>query len=146
MIFKPRNLVIAMVAGFVLGYPLGRTTKNTNLKEKNDMERIKKEQLVDIASTKTGLTQKQTRDTFDAIFEAVEESLMAGYGVKLGDIGYLRIKKMHSKPERMGIINIQTLERGMLPAVPEYNAIGFKVNSRIKKDLREKTLGNVYEE
>ena len=146
MIFNPRNLVIAMVAGFCLRYPLGRTTKNTNLKEKNDMERIKKEQILSIAATKTGLTLAQTKDAFDAIFEVVEESLLAGYGVKLGEVGYFKLRKVNKKPERMGMVNVKAGEKGMLPAVDEYNAVAFKINSRIRKELKAKTLGNLFEE
>lgn len=110
------------------------------------MERIKKAQLIGIAATKTGLTHKETQDTFDAIFEAIEESLVAGYGVKLGEVGYFKIRKVNSKPERAGMISFHPPTKGMLPAVPEYNTVAFSLNSRIKKIIREKTLGNVFEE
>ena len=110
------------------------------------MERIKRQQIVNIASAKTGLSQKETIEVFNAIFEAVEECIMAGYEVKLGDIGNIRIKKVKSKPERMGVINMHTGEKGMLPPVAEYNGVVFKINSRIRKALKAKTLGNIFEE
>lgn len=110
------------------------------------MERIKKEQILSIAATKTGLTLAQTKDAFDAIFEVVEESLLAGYGVKLGEVGYFKLRKVNKKPERMGMVNVKAGEKGMLPAVDEYNAVAFKINSRIRKELKAKTLGNLFEE
>jgi len=110
------------------------------------MERVDKKLLIDGVSVKLevveiDLTKKEIRAVIDAYEETVVDFIMKGNEVPIHNLGTFKFKEVDAKPERP---NTLPIGGDILEATPEYSRLMFKVNSALRKAVREKTEGNVF--
>ena len=48
------------------------------------MIKAKKDDIVTVVATKTGMTQKDVKEVYEALFDTIEECILKGYAVPLG--------------------------------------------------------------
>jgi len=88
---------------------------------------VNKKELIDVVSTKTGLTKKDTGQVLDSLIEAIGEALNKGDVVRL--VGFGTFMVANRKPRRG--VNPRTKQSIMIPGgkVPKFVA---------GKDLKDK--------
>lgn len=105
---------------------------------------IKKEELVKLVKEGTGLTLKDTTEVIDSLTVVMQELIRQGESFQLQGVFKVGYTTISGKPEREGIINPSTGERGMLPATQPYNKPVFKVSKTLREEVKEKTSGNLF--
>lgn len=108
------------------------------------MIKAKKDDIVTVVATKTGMTQKDVKEVYEALFDTIEECILKGYAVPLGKVGNLVIRNVKATPAKERL-NLRTMEKYMADAVPEHNKVGFRPTKGLKEALKEKTLGNPFD-
>lgn len=61
---------------------------------------MKKEDLINAVAGKLGTTKKDARATLEGVFETVEEALVAGEDIPMGDLGKLKTVKRAARKGR----------------------------------------------
>lgn len=85
-------------------------------------------------------TLQTVKTILNAFIETAREELVEGNEIKLPGLGTFKIVSVEPRPEREGIINPSTGERGMLPATREYSKIKFAVSPKLRQELKERTI------
>ena len=93
--------------------------------------------ILTVVATKTGMTQKDVKEVYDALFDTIEECILKGYAVPLGKVGNLVIRNVKVTPAKERL-NLRTMEKYMADAVPEHNKVGFRPTKGLKEALKEK--------
>lgn len=73
---------------------------------------MKKIEFIKAVSEKLGTTQKEARATLESVFETIEDELVEGKKVPLGELGYVEVR---NRAERNGF-NPSTREPMVIPA------------------------------
>lgn len=101
--------------------------------------KVTTKEVLSVVAEKVGKSQKEIKEVINAYLEEVRDNLVVGNDITLNGVGTLKISEVKAKPEREGIVNPSTGERGMLPAVPTYDTVRFKLTSPLKAEIKEKT-------
>jgi len=110
------------------------------------MVQLNKPDLIKAIKVLTGdmYTSNQIDDIIDAYGKVVKMSLLQGVTVNMTHVGKFKVDVVKGKPERTGIINVQTSEIGMRPATNSYNKPTFAYSQVLKEEMKEKTEDNLF--
>lgn len=109
------------------------------------MTKMKKKELIDTVKTLVDdITKADIERVLSAYYKVLEEALKQGVSVVVGDVGIFKFSVVKGKPEREGIVNPKTQERGMLPATKAYNKVVFKTSIPLRNDIKEITEDNLF--
>lgn len=87
---------------------------------------MKKAEFIKAVAEKLETTQVDARATLDSVFEAIEDALVEGKKVPLGDLGRLEVRERPARKAR----NPQTQE---VIDVPARNAIAYKASKHARE-------------
>lgn len=97
-------------------------------KQKVDLGRLGKNEIIRAVADKTGMTKKDTTEFFNAYVETVRDGLIAGRSVGIHELGTFNIKIMK---ERQG----KDRETGAEVVIPSGKKVRFTVSSVLKSQF-----------
>lgn len=91
-----------------------------------------------------GFTKEDINDVLSADRDYIKEMVLLGNDISIDGLGVFKIKKVAERKERELFSGLtQKVEK--IEAVPEHSTVRFSVSKIIKKEIKEKTLGNPFE-
>lgn len=87
---------------------------------------MKKDELITATAEKLGTTKKEARATLEQVFEVIEDALVSGQKVPMGNLGKLEVRERAARNGR----NPATGESMVIPAS---NAIKYKASKYAKE-------------
>ncbi len=87
---------------------------------------MKKDELITATAEKLGTTKKEARATLEQVFEVIEDALVSGKKVPMGNLGKLEVRE---RAERNGV-NPSTGEKMVIPAS---NVVKYKASKYAKE-------------
>lgn len=101
-------------------------------------------ELVKAIAVKSGASQVQTKAVLSAMGEVCRECAAAGKKFNLFGLGKMGFAQINGKPERNGVINPRTGEKGLLPETPSYTKPVFKISKSLVDEIKESTKGRPF--
>lgn len=106
------------------------------------MEKMNNSDIVAAVAAQSKKTQKEVREILSAYYDVLRMSLEEGLGFAIPNIGTFKLKTVPSQ-EGKQFYNPRTKIKEVLPKTKSYNKPMFSISKKLRKDIKEKTLGKV---
>jgi len=102
------------------------------------MEKVTMKEMIARVAGNTQSTKNDTKIILDNFVLELANVFESGRGFTFNGLGTFSIGEQSAKPERVGVINPSTGEKGTLPATDACKRLKFKPSAVIKQSLKEK--------
>jgi len=106
---------------------------------------VRKKDLIKMISVDANISQNRAREVFDSLTVILEDILESGNSVRLNELGKLTFSTHKAIPERYGVIDVKTGEKGIRKAINEHSMPYFKFSQEIKDRVKEASENNVFD-
>lgn len=104
---------------------------------------LTKSELVKLIKVETGESQKSIETVMGGLESVLRKALLMGYTVKITGVGVLTHTEIPPRGEHEGY-DPYNKKHILVPAREGYNRPAFRVSQKLKKEMKARTLGNVF--
>lgn len=108
------------------------------------MTNMSSKEMISAIAAKSGLTQRDTELTLKAAGEVLKDCAESGRKCNFFGFGKLNYVTVKGKPEREGITNPKTQERGTLPPTESYSKPVFRISKTLTDRIKENSKGRPF--